>query len=373
MFVNTIDGINNRNNVVYGAKHINKRVRGFQINRAAQVVSTAAAAGIAAVSAVNIAKKQNPEDTRIVEMKKEDLKEKGISYLKSEGNMLIAATRKNGAFYKIEYPISFTSPNAEIDLLWAELNGDKDSMIKGLRNYKECVDDLGRQDIINKALNVDTYELNTKVSNLKKSASTALIRRHTKKDIKVDDLFFIGGDAVYYDKLTKAIHVVKIVESVFHGEVQKVYTYHFLSDDKGNTIGYENDLWNVYIQTVKHNEYKEQQEPSEKLPECVEDTNNKLFAESCRFGNAVPAYKTKKAIPDVLKHLEKVGFENVTEADLQFVKAKTSRYKGGEEYYLINYYNPKSGMSLVYNDEGKYMYQLEYVKNAEGKIISCNH
>ena len=39
--------------------------------------------------------------------------------------------------------------------------------------------------------------------------------------------------------------------------------------------------------------------------------------------------------------------------------------------HRVCYYDSTIGRSFVYNDEGKYMYQMEYNKDDFGKIVAC--
>ncbi len=299
------------------------------------------------------------------------LKQAGVTYVELEDNTLQVATRNNGAFYKIKSLVKIPDGKAK-NILLAELNKNDTSIICGLGNYKECVDDLGRQDIIRQGLGIHTYELNNTIHSDKKKQAASLIKKHSKIPVTVKDLFFIEEEAFFYDKINKTVYYVSTLENTFDKK-QKVHECKFITDDSGNAIGYNKDAWSIYSHSIVREKYVEQTKPSEKIDECVDINNNKQYAEACRFGNYRISTRNRSGIPNVLANLEKFGFKNVTEKDLQFVKYYTDKNNPDSKFHMINYYNPLSGKSLAFDKDGKYMFQIEYIKNNDGQIISCCH
>ena len=156
----------------------------------------------------------------------------------------------------------------------------------------------------------------------------------------------------------------------FYGANNMIQEFEFVKDGKGNAIGYNRKRYDIFQNKYIEEKYVEQQSPSEKLPKIADSVNNKLFAEAFRFGNSEPEYKYNKGIPNVLEHLNKrVGITLPKKEDLQFVQF----YDNDRNIVLrINYYDPTTGRSLVYNQDGKYMYQMEYNKDDSGNIIACS-
>lgn len=326
-----------------------------------ELAQKVAAAAIPVIAAGAIAKMKSDQD--------EAIKHYGITYYGVDGQMFSVATRKNGAFYKVKLDFELPQDYAK-NFLGAELASNKSNYIAGLKNYMNCVNTIGRQDIIQKGLGIYEYEINTEIPPQDKVAAVRAINKTCDKDIKVEDLFFIGGEAHYFSPNERAIYSVNVSDPRLK---QVVYKCNFISDDNGNTIGYEKKSWSIYARKFLDKTYIEQQQIAEKLPEYANESRNKEYAESLRFGNYHISHKNRDGVPKVLAHLHKFGFENATENDLQFVRARRNGYVEDFDYYLINYYNPLSGKSLTYDRNGRYLHQTDYIRDEQGQIISCSH
>ena len=240
----------------------------------------------------------------------------------------------------------------------------------GLVNYMELINDLKRQDIIQKGLRVHTYEMNNDVPFENRAIVASQLSKKFKRYIKHSDLFYIENDAFYYDKADKTVYAIDL-ESLKSNLKPMVRTCHFTTDERGNAIGYSVCDWNNYHQQITEETFTEQQSQSEELPKIAEPLNNKLYAESFRFGNAKinDNYRFKIGLPKVLKHLtNRVGIKNADESKLQLVRFYD---KNKEIQSRICYYDSAVGRSLVYNSDGQYMYQLEYNRNDFGDIVAC--
>ena len=233
------------------------------------------------------------------------------------------------------------------------------------------ISDLKRQDIIQKGLQIHTYELNTSVSKQEQKLAASDMSKCLKKEIKPKDLFFIDTQAFYYNEYSRTAYRVNLYDANSKNKIGAfVSKCRFEIDKNGNAIGYNAVNWNFYHRRPAEETYKEQFQPSEKLPSVADNKNNKLFAESFRFGNSESNYKTEKGIPNVLSHLEnRVKIKNPDKKDLQFIKFYD---KDKNIVYRIGYYDSSTGRSVIYNENGKYMYQIEYNKNDFGEIIACS-
>ena len=143
----------------------------------------------------------------------------------------------------------------------------------------------------------------------------------------------------------------------------------FITNQKGQVIGYKNKSWDLYSRNLLEKEYLEQQMPSTKLPSIISMNNNKDFAEAFRFGNASKDERLSKGIPVVLEHLANKAKIYATESELQLIKFFN---KDNRITRRIGYYDSSTGNSIIYNEEGKYMYQLEYNKDSFGNIIASS-
>lgn len=375
MLVSPIKTYNNSNANFAGRKPTNRDLQRVITNKqklfsfldttkAAAATTTAAATTAAITGALFLTSAQrdkNPE-----KMPKE-IEKTGIKYCEFKDGQVIIMTNKNDAFYKIT-PQKLSVNTTLEEILLNELNDDKTSVISGFKNYKDCIDNLGRQDIVKKGLGVHTYKLDNNFSIDKKFLAARLITRYSKIGVSPQNLFFIEDNAFFYDKTNNTVYSVNP-----KNDTSAVYSCEFITDNNGHAIGYDREIWSVYYDSRVQDKYIEQTEPSKTIPDCVNYNDNKGFAEACRFGNSKPSSRTKDGIPAVLSKLIRLGFENVEEQDLQFVKYNYDKYDGDKSHYLINYYNPLSGKSLTFNEEGKYLYQTEYVKDDNGQIIFCTH
>lgn len=298
----------------------------------------------------------------------ESLKELGIVHCSSKGNAINILTKDNG-FFTIETDVIYGDDEAKklvIDCLES-----KSDAFGGIKNYMRCVKDLKRQDIIQKGLKIHSYIMNClpKYADMAKDAQK--FTKLTGRPVISNDLFYVGDDAFYYSNIISRTVFSMSTGSKSPKNIDPIMSRcEFIVDSKGNAIGYKLHDWNVYKDGFVDTEYMEQQIPSVKLPSIVEPNNTKYMAEAFRFGNAVEpmTYRFSKGIPNVLEHLTNtVKIKYPLKKDLQL----TCFYgKDNIPELRICYYDSSTGRSFVYNKEGKYMYQMEYIKNPDGEIIS---
>ena len=328
--------------------------------------------------AKNIADSFSNKDTDILESVKslmltEDgvkdfLKTKGITYCEAVGNTIRAASGYNGGFYALKFDASL--PPDLLKVYFAhELLEENNSKLGGLLNYKDMISHLKRQDIVRKGMQQHTYELDNNIPQEQVNLAAECLSKMSKKYIKPKKLFFIENEAHYYDALDRVVYSVNALSQTLFKMKPTYRACEFIVDKKGNAIGYRLNAKNVFSPSpIK--EFVEQQQPSDVLPEIADSANNKLFAESFRFGNAKPYFKTENAIPAVLRHLtERVGVKMPSREELQFVKFYD---KDKQVLNRVCYYDSSTGRSLVYDNTGKYLHQIEYNKDDHGNIVACS-
>ena len=299
------------------------------------------------------------------------LKANGITYCNAKGGTVHASAGYNGGFYslKLSNPYIEESPDA-LKLLFADaLANDNFMRLGGFLNYKKMVGLLKRQDIILKGLQQHTYELNTNVKPETAETVADYISTFSNKFVRPRDLFFINNDAYYYDYLDKTVHSVSTTVQEY--SIKPTYRVcKFFTDDKGNATGFSLTAQDLFLDQPTETIYKEQMKISDTLPSVADSVNNKLFAEAFRFGNTTKYnVRLQSGIDTVLNHLRtRVKVTNPTEEDLQVIK-----YYDNDKNIVsrICYYDPTTGRSLVYNENGKYLHQIEYIKDDFGNITSC--
>ena len=299
------------------------------------------------------------------------LKKLGITYCEVNNNILNATAGYNGGFYSIKNDYIVEPELLKIYFAQTLINNDT-SAFGGLVNYKTMVNQLKRQDIIQKGLQVHTYKMNNKISPEQSYFAAVNISKLTSKYIKPKNLFFIDSEAFYYDELEKTVYSVNALAPTSEKMNKTFRTCKFVTDVNGNAIGYTTKGNDIFKLQETETVYKEQQEASCQLPEIAAPECNKLFAEAFRFGNAnnIISAKIKYSTPLVLKHLyERVGINCPTSEQLQIVKFYD---KDKNILKRICYYDSATGRSLVYNDDGKYLYQMEYQKDMFGNITACS-
>lgn len=366
MLISPIISYNSPNTNFKGKLPSEKSIKNI-MPKAQELCSTGCTVSTALITPLAMACNNIKEFNNLRELPKE-IEDAGITRCTFKDGEVMIATNKNDAFYKIKLPRIPLDTTLK-DILSEELNGGETSFIKGFKNYKDCVDNLGRQDIVRKGLGIRTYELDNDVPKETKQFAANLIARHSKIATSPNDLFFIDNNAYYYDKINKTAYIVNSLENIPQKGKKDVYECKFITDSNGHAIGYDRDSFSIYYQSKIKDKYMEQTEPSESLPDYVDVNKNKLFAEACRFGNYRISSRTKEGIPFVLSKLKELGFKNVTEADLQIVRGMNK----DKNFCLINYYNPLSGKSLTFNAEGEFIFQTEYEKNENGQILFCHH
>ena len=344
-----------------------KKQEKLQKTRNNEALAQRLAAATAAAGAIFVPR-QNPE----IRFDNE-LKEMGITLCTTDNDNIIVSGPHTG-FFQVKKPEFVTNIDAnkdipkEIIVQELQYDGEHKVFIGGLLNYKRSVDNMGRQDIINKGLGITDCTIRPNVD--LSSRMTALKDFAVKLNntgIGIHNLFFIGDEAFYYDKSDDAIYSMLLKKQ---GEGKSLINKcKFILNENNKAIGYQREYWDLFKNDFTTKTYMEQQAPSEKLPEFADSEDCKMYAESARFGNAVQLpYHNQNAQENVVSHLHRIGFPNAKSSDLQILKKKD---KMGNTDYNILFYNDNSGRSLVYNKEGKYMYQLEYEKDYDGNIINC--
>lgn len=294
------------------------------------------------------------------------LKEKGITYCEVNENAINVGCAKSGGFYQIPTLTNLTKTQAQ-EFVFQSLIGSADTL-GGFVNYNALIQDLGRQDLIKRGLKLHTYQLNTSFSPEQRIKAACTLMKKTKIPIKSEELFFVENDAFYYDKNSKTVYALSLYENRREPLKPAIRTCKFMTDSTGKAIGYKSNDWDFYHRKYVDSEYIEQQEPTEVLPKAVDINNNKAYAESFRFGNSYPNERMKNGSQKVLKHLgEKAGIDTTSD-NLQYIKFID---KNGLYERRISYYNSATGRSIVYNEDGNYLYQIEYNKNDFGKIVAC--
>ena len=298
------------------------------------------------------------------------LKDNDITYLELDGDKIHAVAGYNGGYYTVQ-PSQKLSPELLRAYFAQSLVDGNNENLGGLYNYKKMVSNLKRQDLIQRGLQLHTYELNTDIDSEQAELSANTLSKLSKRRIKPKDLFFLGTDAFYYDNFDKTAYSINAYSTSVLKKEPTYRTCKFLTDEKGNAIGYEVTAMDLFAGRPKQSVYKEQQNVTEKLPEVADIDNNKIYAESFRFGNSsIQNARVKKAIPLVLNHLiERVGISCPLSEQLQIVQVY------GKDKNIVTricYYDSSVGRSLVYNDEGKYLYQMEYNKDDFGNIKACS-
>ncbi len=293
------------------------------------------------------------------------LRMKGITHCNKDGDFVSIIAGYNGGFYKIKTGLNATLLQAKVFV--NELLNRNTPLLCGLANYKDMVADIKRQDLIQKGLGLRTNELNLNVSEEYADDGAYDLTRHLKYGVPVRNLFFIDQEAFYYDAESKTAYGVNIYEKRTPTTV--VSTCKFITDKRGNAVGYTTNNYNIYYNRPVEETYLEQQMPSAKLPQIADSANNKLYAEAFRFGNTEKNHRFENASSNVLNHLSNiVKIPKVSKDDLQFIRFYD---KDKNIVSRIGFYDSSTGLSLIYNMEGKYMYQLEYAKDDFGNILSC--
>ena len=297
------------------------------------------------------------------------LKPSDISYCEAKDGYLNLAFGYNNGFYRVKSEL--TGNEEELKSIIAYNINKKPILFGGLINYEKLVEDVKRQDIVQKGLMQHGYELNDEVSTEMAVVAASRLSKLLKRRINPEYLFFIDSDSYYYDRLDKTVYSIDAFSRNLSniGATLRICT--FETDSNGSAVGYKLIYPNIFTQARHEAKYKEQQSVSEKLPRVADTDNNKLYAEAFRFGNMEsPNSRQKNAVPKIMGHLiYRVGIKNPDETKLQFVRYYD---KDKNIIYRINYYDSTTGRSLVYNDDGKYMYQMQYEKDDFGNIRTCS-
>ena len=306
------------------------------------------------------------EDSPFVYDMAKKIKNTDITYCEIVDGFLRLAFGHNGGYYAVKTTIPKTNSMLK-DILVYNLNKNP-KLFGGLLNYRVLVDDMKRQDIIQKGLRVHTYELNSSVPDEQAYIAAAHLSKVAKHKVNTYDLFFIDSDAFYYDKAEKTVYSINVYTRSFYNMDSTIRICKFETDNKGNAIGCKVSAMDLFQSTLVDKTYREQQEISEALPRVADKASNKLFAEAFRFGNMKePNAKQAEGIKDVIRHMERCVGQSCTRDSLQFIRYYD---KDKNIIYRIGCYNPSTGRSLIYNEDGKYMYEMQYIKDDFGKIIA---
>ncbi len=300
----------------------------------------------------------------------EILRENGLTYCSADENTIHTAAGYNGGFYSVNYGVQATPE--QLKAYFAQTLLDHDYLRQGgMLNYKEMINHLKRQDIIQKGLQLHTYELNTEVTEEDAKDVAYTMTKLSKKFIKPKKLFFIGNDAFYYDYIDKTAYSIPLNTSSCKSAASAFRTCQFITDSKNNTIGYTQNSYDLFQKNRVDKTYEEQQALSDVLPPVADASNNKLYAEAFRFGNTEQYNRqVDQVFPSIYDHLErKLGIDYVTKDMLQVVKLQD---KNERPVFRICFYDSSIGRSLVYDEQGKYLFQMQYHKDAFGKIIACS-
>lgn len=299
----------------------------------------------------------------------EALKAIGFTYCEVRDDTIDCAAGYNGGYYSVGVPYKANPELFKIGFIKQLLTGNR-SLFGGLLNYKDMINDLKRQDIVKKGLMLHTYKLNSDIPEEQKEEAAISISNLSKKDVNPEDLFFFDSEAFYYDKLDKTAYSVDALTKYYGDNNPTFRVCKFDTNKFGNVIGYTTTAMNIFRLEPTDTLYKEQQEPSEPLPPIADMKNNKLFAEAFRFGNSTSfGIRYEDSVKTVLKHLSDIiGQTYLQTEDLQFVKIYD---KNKNIIKRICYFDSSTGRSIVYNEEGKYLYQMVYNKDSLGNINAC--
>ena len=294
------------------------------------------------------------------------LKRYGITHISNGLLEVNIATGQYGFFsFRTLYHVHDNKLKDYVAMLLESPAGHRD-----LPTYIKCVNDLKRQDIIMRGAGIQSYEMNLLVNEEKRHEMLECYSKYFKNPDFDEELFFANNRAFYYDSPSKTMYTIHTDIAPQCVSEQHVTRCRFVTDEKGNSIGYDKREWDLYAHAFKEIKYREQSEPSQKLPNIVDINNNKLFAESFRFGNAQKSIVTTSGIQKTLEHLRnKAKISDIDESKLQYVKFSD---RDNNTYERISYFNPVSGRSIVYNNRGEFLYQLEYIKDHEGALKACN-
>lgn len=317
----------------------------------------------------------------------EYLKTHGFTYYSEKNDKVNLSCGYNGGYYTIPDSSRFHEILRRKAILKSDMNlcntdeksvkecfinilNNDSAAFGGLLKYKNCVMDLKRQDLIQKGLRIHTYELNANVDPVQREWAAKNLSKFLSYIVSPDELFYIENEAFYYDKFKKTVHGVNIFK---RGEKNIHPTYKvckFETDENGYAIGYTVKDYNFYHGKPAEEVYSEQSKPSEELSKVIDWKNNKHMAEAFRFGNNEPDYKINKAAPNILNHLSnRVKIKFPKKENIKYVKF----YDRNDRDIIsrFSYYDSSTGRSLIYDIDGKYLYQMEYNKDDFGQIVAC--
>ena len=296
------------------------------------------------------------------------LKKFNITNCNSKDHIININSGYNGGFYSIRTYGDYSNTDAKM-FLASHLINENTNPFGGLIKYIAMVNDIKRQDIIEKGLKIHSFELNNDVTPEQKKTAKCYLSKYIGSNISENDLFFIENEAYYYNKNSKTGYGISFLLDKHKKVEPLVRKCQFKLDKNGNAIGYSIKDYNAYYKQTVEKDYIEQAKPSVTLKAIAENDNNKEYAEAFRFGNSDIHQKVKNGIPKVLEKLaNKLALPNITRYDLQIVKFYD---KNNQVQSRICYYDPSIGKSFVFDADGIFKYQLEYNRDSNGDIISC--
>ena len=329
--------------------------------------------GVAALSAATVAMLKINKETDDKSLDK-SLKYQGINYIKSSDDVITISGPHTG-YFKINKSENIKkhekASNAKQLILSELMDDDKLCFLGGLKNYKACIDDLGRQDIVEKGLGIADDVINTEINNVTQLRVAKIFAKKLNNCyVEPHNIFYIGESAYYYDKNHKTIYTIAMNNNNVISDICLMYECKFELGKNGKAIGYNRTEWNISQDKIINTAYKEQQLPSKELPKYTTLSYNKILAECCRFGNGDLSDIDNEVVNNVLTHLKNHRFNNATTYDLQVLKYKDSK---GLKQHRVLYFNPETGSSLLYNKDGKCINQIQYHRDNDGNIVGCTN
>lgn len=282
----------------------------------------------------------------------------GIKDIKVVNDNIYIQTRK-GNTARIQPPIRLYDEAANIFVL-GELENSQN--FYGIGAFTKMSDSFRRIDIVKKGLRINSNEL-LYASREKKQEMAEKMSKKLHKYISPRDIFYTSNEFYYPDIHNKTVYGARNRKGALTD--YDISTCKFITDSDSNIIGYEQTVYDVLKEGLVTKTYKEQQAPIYVLPDIVEKENPFAFAQACRFGNCKLTDRYSEAVHNIKSKLSTIGLKDINTERLQGIKFTDGDKKG----MYIGYYSPKNGRSLIFNREGKFVCQLEYIKNENGEII----
>ena len=307
-------------------------------------------------------------DTQITKTTIEKVfKKYGITKFDLNNNIIIFHSGYNKGYYKIKSHIIMSETVAK-NYIATVLLSDLDLPLARIKNYMSMVNDLKRQDLIIKGLQLNNDIISDEHTVNDITRSYQQLSKLTNRILKKDKLFCINNRAIYYNENEKTAYSINI-NSKNMEQAKKLFTVcHFKTDKQGNAIGYETKKYDYIKGKLVDIEYIEQQNPSRVIPQIITLENNNFLVEAFRFGNSEMDYDIKCILPNIINDIKTKTKNN----NIQLNELKLIRFDDKNRHLTarVIYYDPTIDCTFVYNTDGKYMYLLEFGKDSNGKLIS---